>query len=107
MVKIRLTKLGRHKKPYYRVIAIDSRKRRDGEYLCLLGTYDSAKGEMKLDEAKTLELLKQGAQPAETVLSVLKKNGTWAKFLATKKPKAKKATKKTAKKSAAEKKEAK
>ena len=85
MVKIRLTKLGRHKLPAYRVIAIDQRKRRDGEYLALLGTYEPSTGKAKLDEQAILKLLQQGAQPVETVLALLKKNGIWAKFLATKK----------------------
>lgn len=85
MVKIRLTKLGRHKLPAYRVVAIDQRKRRDGEYLALLGTYDSLTGKAKLDEEAILKLLSQGAQPVDTVLAMLKKNGIWAKFLATKK----------------------
>ena len=85
MVKIRLTKLGRHKLPAYRVIAIDQRKRRDGEYLALLGTYEPSTGKAKLDEQTILKLLQQGAQPVETVLALLKKNGIWAKFLATKK----------------------
>lgn len=110
MVKIRLTKLGRHKLPAYRIIAIDSRKRRDGEYLHLLGTYNPASGAIKIDEELTLKLLAQGAQPCDTVKSVLKKQGIYAKFLATKKVKPnkkrklskKKASKKQASKKPAE-----
>ncbi len=102
MVKIRLTKLGRHKLPAYRVIAIDSRKRRDGEYLHLLGTYEPATGKAKINEELTLKLLSQGAQPCDTVLSLLKKNGIYAKFLATKKAKVgKKAKRKVSKKKVA------
>lgn len=104
MVKIRLTKLGRHKLPAYRVIAIDSRKRRDGEYLHLLGTYDPSTGKTKLDEELTIKLLSQGAQPCDTVLSLLKKQGIYAKFLATKKAKhAKKGKRKLSKKKVANK----
>lgn len=104
MVKIRLTKLGRHKLPAYRVIAIDSRKRRDGAYLHLLGTYDPATGKVKLNEELTIKLLSQGAQPCDTVLSVLKKQGIYAKFLATKKAKpAKKSKRKLSKKKVANK----
>ncbi|MBQ0045789.1 MAG: 30S ribosomal protein S16 [Mycoplasma sp.] len=104
MVKIRLTKLGRHKLPAYRVIAIDSRKRRDGAYLHLLGTYDPVKGVAKLDEELTLKLLAQGAQPCDTVLSILKKQGIYAKFLASKKQKpAKKGKRKLSKKKVAKK----
>lgn len=102
MVKIRLTKLGRHKTPFYRIIAVDSRKRRDSDYLALLGTYDPVKKAIKINEEKVLDLLKKGAQPAETVLNILKQKGIWKKYLATKKPKAKKA-KKVAKKPAAKK----
>lgn len=102
MVKIRLTKLGRHKLPAYRVIAIDSRKRRDGEYLHLLGTYEPATGKAQINEELTLKLLSQGAQPCDTVLSLLKKNGIYAKFLATKKAKpGKKAKRKVSKKKVA------
>ncbi|XQP55210.1 MAG: 30S ribosomal protein S16 [Mycoplasmoidaceae bacterium] len=104
MVKIRLTKLGRHKLPAYRVIAIDSRKRRDGAYLHLLGTYDPATGKAKLNEELTIKLLSQGAQPCDTVLSVLKKQGIYAKFLASKKAKpAKKGKRKLSKKKVAKK----
>lgn len=87
MVKIRLTKLGRHKLPAYRVIAIDQRKRRDGKYLHLLGSYDPATGKAKINEELTIKLLSQGAQPCDTVLSILKKQGIYTKFLATKKNK--------------------
>lgn len=101
MVKIRLTKLGRHKLPAYRVVAIDSRKRRDGAYLALIGTYEPASGVAKLNEELVLDLLKKGAQPSETVLSMLKKQGIYAKFLASKaKPAEKKPAKKHARKSA-------
>lgn len=94
MVKIRLTRLGRHKTPFYRIVAVDSRKRRDSDYLALLGTFDPAKKEIKnYKEEQILKFLKLGAQPCETVKNLLKKQGTWAKFLATKKPKAKKAKK--------------
>ena len=103
MVKIRLTKLGRHKLPAYRVIAIDSRKRRDGAYLHLLGTYDPLTGKAKLNEELTLKLLAQGAQPCDTVLSILKKQGIYAKFLASKKKPAKKAKRKLSKKKVAKK----
>ena len=104
MVKIRLTKLGRHKLPAYRVVAIDSRKRRDGAYLHLLGTYEPATGKTKLNEELILKLLSQGAQPCDTVLSLLKKQGIYAKFLATKKAKAaKKGKRKLSKKKVAKK----
>lgn len=103
MVKIRLTKLGRHKLPAYRIVAMDSRKRRDGAYLHLLGTYEPATGKTKLNEELILKVLAQGAQPSDTILSILKDNGIWAKFLATKKKPAKKAKRKLSKKKVAKK----
>jgi len=103
MVKIRLTKLGRHKLPAYRIIAIDQRKRRDGKYLVLLGTYEPSTGKVAIDEEATLKLLANGAQPVDTVLSILKEKGIWAKFLATKKAKAKPAKRKLSAKKKAKK----
>ena len=97
MVKIRLTRFGRHKTPFYRIVAVDSRKRRDSDYLVWIGTYNPDKKQVIIkDETKILDLLAKGAQPAETVKNILKAKGIWAKFLATKKPKAKKPAKKTA-----------
>lgn len=84
MVKLRLTRLGRHKLPYYRIIAIDSRKRRDGKYIKLLGTYNPFNAEIKLDSELALTLLKQGAQPSDTVKSFLKNQKVWADFMAYK-----------------------
>ena len=92
MVKIRLTKIGRHKNPFYRIVTTDSRNKRDGAYLELLGTYEPFEGKIKINEELTLKVLSLGAQPTETVLSMLKTQGIWAKYLATKttkKPKAK------------------
>lgn len=100
MVKIRLTKLGRHKLPTYRIVAIDSRKRRDGEYLHLLGTYSPTNGKANINEELAIKLLSQGAQPCDTVLSLLKKQGIYSKYLVTRKVSTNKKKRKISKKKA-------
>lgn len=80
MVKIRLTRLGRHKLPYFRIVAIDSKSRRDGSYIKLLGTYEPFEGKVEILEEEILHFLNQGAQPSDTVRSILKERGVWKKF---------------------------
>ncbi|MDR0340997.1 MAG: 30S ribosomal protein S16 [Mycoplasmataceae bacterium] len=84
MVKIRLALCGRHKKPLYKIVAISSQKKRDGEYLELLGRLDPATDKYIIDAEKTIKTLSLGAQPSETVLTILKKEGIWKKFMETK-----------------------
>ncbi|TAJ24921.1 MAG: 30S ribosomal protein S16 [Nitrospirae bacterium] len=81
-VHLRLTRAGRHKLPFYRVVAADSRKPRDGRYLEVLGTYDSLKNPpvAKLKEERVLDWLKKGAQPSVTVRTVLRRVGLWKQF---------------------------
>ncbi|MBM4121909.1 MAG: 30S ribosomal protein S16 [Nitrospira sp.] len=81
-VHLRLTRAGRHKLPFYRVVAADSRKPRDGRYLEVLGTYDSLKNPpvAKLKEERVLDWLKKGAQPSVTVRTVLRRAGLWKQF---------------------------
>ena len=69
MVKIRLTRKGAKKKPFYRVIVVDSRKRRDGPFLEIIGTYDPLKdpSEIKIDNERARYWLGCGAQPSSTV----------------------------------------
>lgn len=80
-VKMRLTRLGDKKSPFYRIIITDSRKARDGEYLDLVGTYDPIKqpAEVKLDVDKIKDWLSKGVQPTETVKGILVKEGLIAK----------------------------
>lgn len=82
MLKIRLTRMGAKKNPFYRIIVIDSRAARNGVPADTLGWYDPAKldAPVKIDEEKALHWLGQGAQPTDTVRSILKKNGILAKF---------------------------
>ncbi len=81
MVKLRLTRLGRKNQPVYRVVAIDSRKQRDGKFIEQIGTYDVMSKKIKFDFEKALYWLKVGAKPSETVKSLLKKEGIWKEFI--------------------------
>lgn len=76
-VKIRLTRMGDKKSPFYRVIVADSRSPRDGRYIDLIGTYDPLKtpAEFKLDADKAKEWLGKGAQPTDTVRSIFVSQG--------------------------------
>jgi len=82
VVRIRLTRLGRRNRPFYRIVVVDSRKRRDGAYIESLGYYDPVKdpAEMKLNVERTLEWLLKGAQPSETVRNIFKKFGVMKRF---------------------------
>ena len=85
-VKIRLHRFGTKKMPFYRVVAVDNRKRRDGSCIEQLGHYQPiSEGEQfKINEDKVIAWLKKGAQPTETILHLLKKTGVWQKFLSAK-----------------------
>ncbi len=77
MVKIRLTRLGAHKRPYYRVIVADSKARRDGPFIEIIGTYDPLKepSEIKIDTDKAKKWLQRGAQPTDSVKRLLQRAG--------------------------------
>jgi len=85
-VKIRLQRVGTKKKPFYRVVAVDGRKKRDGGVIDQLGRYQPiVDGEQfTVDETKVLDWLGKGAQPTDTMLDLLKKSGIWTKFKAVK-----------------------
>jgi small subunit ribosomal protein S16 len=76
-VKIRLTRLGRKKMPYYRIVVADIESKRDGRFLDILGTYDPLKdpAEINLDTTKLQSWLEQGAKPTQTVKSLIAKHG--------------------------------
>jgi small subunit ribosomal protein S16 len=76
-VVLRMTRRGSNKKPFYRIVAADSRSPRDGKFLEMLGTYDPLKSEsnIKIDAEKVASWIKKGAKPSETVASLLKKAG--------------------------------
>lgn len=78
MVKLRLTRMGSKKAPFYRIVAIDERKARDAQYLDNIGTYDPCtkpEATVRIDTAKATEWLAKGAQPTQTVRDLLKKEG--------------------------------
>ena len=70
-VKMRLTRMGDKKSPFYRVVVIDSHKARDGQYVDLIGTYDPLKEETHLDVEKAKKWIACGVQPTETVRTLL------------------------------------
>jgi len=72
-VKIRLTRLGRKKMPFYRIIVADIEAKRDGKFLDILGTYDPMKdpAEVKIDSDKLKIWLDRGAKPTNTVKSLI------------------------------------
>ncbi|MBN1559312.1 30S ribosomal protein S16 [candidate division KSB1 bacterium] len=76
-VKLRLTRMGRKKRPFYRIVAIDSRVSRDGGYLEKIGTYNplTDPADVQIDKELALKWLKYGAQPSETVRNFLRKEG--------------------------------
>ncbi len=84
-VKIRLTRMGAKKKPTYRIVATDSRRPRDGEYLELIGTYSPLVEEVKINEEVALKWLKNGATPTDTVRNLFSKVGIMKKFSDSKK----------------------
>ena len=76
-VKMRLTRLGAKKAPFYRVIVADSRSPRDGRFIEEIGYYNplTEPAEIKIDAEKAKKWIANGAQPTETVKSLLKKSG--------------------------------
>ena len=95
-VKLRLKKMGAKGRPFYRIVASDSRSPRDGRFLDTVGTYNPIMKDapVTVDEEKALYWLGNGAQPTDTVRSILSKQGIMKKFADSKKKTAKKAPKK-------------
>lgn len=81
-VKLRLQRLGKKKQPFYRIVAADSRSPRDGKFIEVVGTYNPRFNppEVVIKEVKALKWLKNGAQPTDTVRSLLKKEGILLKY---------------------------
>ena len=75
MVKIRLTRMGKKKQPFYRVVVVDGRDRRDGAPIEEIGYYNpmTNPAEVKIDAEKANKWLATGAQPTDTVRALLKK----------------------------------
>lgn len=77
-LKLRLTRMGSKKKPFYRIVAVDSASRRDGRALDYVGYYNpmTEPADIKVDQNKISLWLERGAQPTDTVRSLLKKVGS-------------------------------
>ena len=82
MVRIRLKRMGAHKKPFYRVVVSDSRSPRDGRFIEEIGYYNplTQPAQVKIDEEKALKWLQNGAQASDTVRSLLSRAGVLKKF---------------------------
>lgn len=81
-VRIRLQRLGRKKRPYFRLVAADARAQRDGVFLERLGHYNpiTDPADVEIDEEKALKWLRRGAQPSDTAKRLLSQQGIWKKF---------------------------
>lgn len=73
-VKIRLTRIGSKKQPYYRIVVADSRSPRDGKFIEKIGTYDpkTDPSTVTLNKDKAVEWIKKGAKPSNTVEKLFK-----------------------------------
>ena len=82
MVKLRLTRMGSHKRPFYRIVAATSTAPRDGRFIEIVGTYNpvAEPAIVNIDEEKVLKWLSDGAKPTDTVRSLLSKAGIMTKF---------------------------
>ncbi len=89
-VKLRLKRMGAKQRPFYRIVAADSRSPRDGRFLEVVGTYNpiTSPAEVKIDEEKALHWLNEGAQPTETVKNIFSKEGIMKKYADAKAKKA-------------------
>jgi small subunit ribosomal protein S16 len=77
MVKIRLRRVGRKNAPFYRILVADSQSPRDGKFIEIIGQYAprQSEGSLNVDEARANYWLNQGAQPTDTVRSLLRRAG--------------------------------
>lgn len=85
-VKIRLSRQGRKKAPFYRLVVADERSPRDGKFIELIGTYNpmTDPASVTINEERALYWLKNGALPSDTARGLLRKQGIWDKFKAGK-----------------------
>jgi small subunit ribosomal protein S16 len=81
-VVIRLMRMGGKNRPFHRLVVADSRTRRDGRSLEIIGNYDPLENPSKISvkEERALYWLSKGAKPSETAKDILKKSGVWEKF---------------------------
>lgn len=85
-VKLRLKRMGSKKKPVYRIVAIDSHTKRDGEYIELVGTYNplTNPASVKINDEVAMKWLNNGAIPSDTVRNLLSEAGIMKTFHETK-----------------------
>jgi small subunit ribosomal protein S16 len=83
-VKLRLMRMGKKKQPTYRVVAADSRSPRDGRFIEILGTYEPRADPsiVRIDNARAVKWLSEGAQPTERVAKLLAQSGAMDEFQA-------------------------
>ena len=86
-VKIRLTRIGRHEDPFYRIVAADSHFARDGRIIEQIGTYDPTKGidAAQINEELAIKWLNNGAIPSDSVCTMLARKGIMTRFAESKK----------------------
>ena len=87
MVKIRLTRIGRHEDPFYRIVAADSHFARDVRIIEQIGTYDPSKGidAAQINEELAIKWLNNGAIPSDSVRTMLARKGIMTRFAESKK----------------------
>ena len=80
--RIRLRRMGAKKQPFYRVVVADSRYPRDGRFIEEIGYYNplTTPAEIKIDEEKAIAWMSKGAEPSDTVRSLMKRAGVWEKW---------------------------
>ena len=81
-VKLSFKRMGAKKRPFYRIVAADSRSPRDGRFIEVVGTYNpiTEPAEVKVNEELALKWLQNGAIPTDTVRDLLRKQGVMEKF---------------------------
>ena len=86
-VKIRLTRIGRHEDPFYRIVAADSHFARDGRIIEQIGTYGPSKGidAAQINEELAIKWLNNGAIPSDSVRTMLARKGIMTRFAESKK----------------------
>ncbi|MCQ2794059.1 MAG: 30S ribosomal protein S16 [Bacilli bacterium] len=89
-VKLRMARLGRHNDPYFRIVAADSRYASDGRYIEQIGRFNPTTGKAEINEELAMKWLKSGAQPSDSIKTLLTGLGLIAKYNASKGPSHKK-----------------
>ncbi len=82
-VRIRLQRHGKKRRPFYRLVAADSRSQRDGRFIERIGHYDpmTDPANIVIDAEKALKWLRTGAQPSDTAKDLMSKVGVWETFI--------------------------